>query len=65
VGNAGCQAHPQPRVRGVVKYAHEYSQRGRHNHPASPRNGLQLIPRSPRRPGLIATVTSRSFLHQA
>jgi hypothetical protein len=28
---------------GVVEYAHEYSQRGRQDHPASPRNGLRLI----------------------
>jgi hypothetical protein len=27
----------------VVENAHEYSQRGRQNHPASPRNGLRLI----------------------
>ena len=25
------------------EYAHEYSQRGRQKHPASPRNGLRLI----------------------
>jgi hypothetical protein len=37
------------------EYAHEYSQRG---HPASPRNGLQLIPRSPRRSGFLVTVIS-------
>ena len=55
VGNAGCPAHPQPRVRWVVEYAHEYSQRGRQNHPASPRNGLRLIPRSPRRSGFLAS----------
>ena len=40
------------------EYAHEYSQRGRQNHPASPRNGLRLIPRSPRRSGFFVTVIS-------
>ncbi len=57
VGNAGRQAHPQPRVRMVVaKNAHEYSQRGRQDHPASPRNGLRLSPRSSRRSGFLASV---------
>jgi hypothetical protein len=36
--------------------AHEYSQRVHRNHPASPRNGLRLIPRSPWRPGFLATI---------
>jgi hypothetical protein len=35
-GNAGCQAHPQPRVHWGSKKAHEYSQRGRRNRPAFP-----------------------------
>ena len=38
------------------EYAHEYSQRGRQNHPASPRNGLRLIARSSRRSGCLASV---------
>jgi hypothetical protein len=38
------------------EYAHEYSQRGRRNNPASPRNGLRLIARSPRRSGFLASV---------
>jgi hypothetical protein len=33
--------------------AHEYSQRGHRNHPASPRNGLRLMTRSPRRSGFV------------
>jgi len=61
VGNAGRQAHPQPRVRMGVKYAHEYSQRVRRDHPASPRNGLQLIPYSPRRSGFFVTVISEKI----
>src|SRR5580698_204433 len=43
------------------KNAHEYSQRGRQNHPASPRNGLRLIPRSPRRSGFLASVACGVF----
>ena len=35
-GNAGCPMHPRPRVRWVVKYAHEYSQRRHRNRPAFP-----------------------------
>jgi hypothetical protein len=38
------------------KYAHEYSQRVRRDHPASPRNGLRLMARSPRRSGFLVTV---------
>jgi hypothetical protein len=56
VGNAGCPVHPQPRVRNGSKNAHEYSQRVHRNRPASPRNGLRLIPRSPWRPGFLATI---------
>jgi hypothetical protein len=40
------------------EYAHECSQRGRQNHPASPRNGLRLMARSPRRSGCLASVAS-------
>jgi len=43
----------------VVKNAHEYSQRGRHYSPASPRNGLRLIAYSPRRSGFLASVACR------
>ena len=38
------------------EYAHEYSQRVRRDHPASPRNGLRLMARSPRRSGSFASV---------
>jgi hypothetical protein len=38
------------------EYAHEYSQRVRRDHPASPRNGLRLMPCSPRRSGCLASV---------
>src|ERR1700730_3360151 len=47
-GNAGCPMHPQPRVRWGSKYAHEYSQRVTGITRHSPRNGLRLIPCSPR-----------------
>jgi hypothetical protein len=43
------------------EYAHEYSQRVRRDHPASPRNGLRLIPRSPRRSGFVASVACGVF----
>ncbi len=40
-GNAGCPVHPQPRVRWVVKTAHEYSQRSHRKSPGIPaRNGF-------------------------
>jgi hypothetical protein len=42
------------------EYAHEYSQRGRQNHPASPRNGLRLMARSPRRSGFVASVAGEN-----
>jgi hypothetical protein len=46
-GNAGCPMHPQPGVRwGVVKYAHQYSQRRHRKHPAFPTQwfyGLYVI----------------------
>ena len=61
VGNAGCPVHPQPRVRNGSKNAHEYSQRVHRNRPASPRNGLRLIPRSPWRPGFLATIAGGSL----
>jgi hypothetical protein len=38
------------------KYAHEYSQRVRRDHPASPRNGLRLMPSSPWRSGFLVTI---------
>ena len=58
-GKAGCSPHPQPRTQ---KNAHE---RSRHRFAEtirpSLRNGLRLIPRSPRRPGFLATVACRSL----
>jgi hypothetical protein len=42
------------------EYAHEYSQRVRRDHPASPRNGLRLMPRSPRRSGFLVTVAGEN-----
>jgi len=50
-GNAGCWPHPQPcvqRVESTQASHHRYAETVRH----SPRNGLRLIPRSPRRSGL-------------
>ena len=38
------------------EYAHEYSQRVRRDHPASPRNGLRLIACSPWRSGFLVTI---------
>jgi hypothetical protein len=46
------------------EYAHEYSQRGRQNHPASPRNGLRLIARSSRRSGCLASVAPKKLASQ-
>jgi hypothetical protein len=41
VGNAGCPMHPQPRVRRMVRNAHEYSQRRHRKSPGIPaRNGF-------------------------
>ena len=45
------------------KNAHEYSQRGRQNHPASPRNGLRLMASSPRRSGSFASVACGMSSH--
>jgi hypothetical protein len=50
-GSTGRSSHPQPRVRGVESTRvshHEYAESIRR----SPRNGLRLIPRSPRSAGL-------------
>ena len=44
------------------KYAHEYSQRVRRDHPASPRNGLRLMAYSPRRSGCLASVAPEKRL---
>jgi hypothetical protein len=46
----------------VVKNAHEYSQRSHRKSPGIPaRNGLRLIPRSPWRPGFLATIAGGSL----
>ena len=44
------------------EYAHEYSQRVRRDHPASPRNGLRLMAYSPRRSGFLASVAPEKRL---
>jgi hypothetical protein len=38
------------------KYAHEYSQRGRQSHPASPRYSFTAYARSPWRSGFLVTI---------
>src|SRR5436305_11532517 len=61
-GKAGCSASTRSLARN--KKAHE---RSRHRFAEtirpSLRNGLRLIPRSPRRPGFLATV-ARELLHR-
>jgi hypothetical protein len=62
-GNAGRSMRPQPCVQRI-----ESTQASHHGHTGitrhSPRDGLRLIPRSPRRPGLFATVAKRNCFRQ-
>src|SRR6202012_2880124 len=65
VGNAGCPLHPQPRVRmvvGVCTRVFTASSPGSPDIPA--RNGLRLIPRSPRRSGFLASVAPKKLASQ-
>ena len=59
-GDAGCPMHPQPDARsGVVKYAHQYSQRKHRKHPASPTQWFTNYTRSSRGPLAVLTPSVR------